>query len=80
MKTERKLKNGNIRHYCPICGAAVFDEVKIGEEPFKLFGLPVTKVNFVKIKDNELMTLKGKGMRTWVCIDCVNNLRKGDKK
>ena len=53
MKTERKLKNGNIRHYCPICGAAIFDEVKIGMEPFTICGLPVTKVNFENIKPNE---------------------------
>ena len=77
MKTERKLKNGNIRHYCPICGAAIFDEVKFGTEPFTIFGLPVTKVNFENIKPNEMMTLNGKGMRVAVCVDCANDIRKG---
>lgn len=66
---RRKLKNGALRHYCPICGAALFDEVEIGVEPFKLFGKVVKKVNFEKIKDYEMATIKEMRMRDYICSE-----------
>lgn len=75
-KARRKLKNGNIRHYCPICGTAIFDEVEIGIEPFKILGQTVHKVNYEKIKDYEMATIKGKGMRDYVCADCAKEIAK----
>lgn len=72
MKYQRQLKNGIMRHYCPLCGDKMYDD-KITSTCIN-YGLIGTTTETVKRwTHTELVTVRGAG-KTTICKQCADKI------